>query len=128
MSKDQAERRKQMRDRLIDLLKQADFDYTAECCEISENGSLPYPPLEERFAANLLANGVIVPPVKVGQTVYYLHEYVNRVYEGEVTSFIYVSDTNRFGIHYDGGYGIFGRYVFLTREEAEKALAERYKQ
>lgn len=71
---------------------------------------------------------LIVPPCKVGDTVYYLHEYVNRVYEGEVTSFIYVSDTNRFGIHYDGGYGIFGRYVFLTREEAEKALAERYKQ
>ena len=90
---------------------------------VNENGSLV-----ERIADHLLANGVIVPPCKVGQTVYYLHEYVNRVYEGEVTSFIYVSDTNRFGIHYDGGYGIFGRYVFLTREEAEKALAERSKE
>lgn len=49
-----------MRDRLIELIKQADFDYTAECCEISENGSLPYPPLEERFADHLLANGVVV--------------------------------------------------------------------
>lgn len=71
----------------------------------------------------LIAEGVIVPPCKVGDTVYYIHEGVDRVYEGELTSFVYVSNTNSFGIHYDGGYGIFGRYVFLTREEAEKALA-----
>ena len=55
---------------------------------------------------------------------YYIHEWGGRVYEGEVTSFVYVSSTNSFGIHYDGGYGIFGRYVFLTKEEAEAKLKE----
>lgn len=77
------------------------------------------------IADHLLANGIIVPPCKVGDTVYYIHEGGYRVYEGKVTNFIYVANTKSFGIHYDGGYGIFGRYVFLKREEAEKALAER---
>ena len=101
-----------MRYRLIDLLQSVPTDYEGNVgiCAIADH---------------LLANGVIVPPCKVGQTIYYIHEGVDRGYEGEVTSFVYVSDTNSFGIHYDGGYGVFGRYVFLTREEAEKALAER---
>ena len=77
------------------------------------------------MADYLLKHGVIVPPVKVGDTVYYIHEWGGKVYEGEVISLVYASSTNNFGIHYDGGYGIFGRYVFLTREEAEAALAER---
>lgn len=81
--------------------------------------------IEAMIADYLLANGVIVPPCKVGDTVYYIHEGGYRVYEGKVTNFIYVANKKSFGIHYDGGYGIFGRYVFLYREEAEKALAER---
>lgn len=118
-----------MRDRLIELIKQADFDYTAECCEISENGSLPYPPLEERFADHLLANGVIVPPVKVGQTVY----RTKGNYFGEE---IYVGIVDQIVIHYGGRKAFFyvqghplhftvdnlGVDVFLTREEAENAL------
>ena len=71
--------------------------------------------------------GIIAPPCKVGDTVYYMHNGGGRVYEGVVTSFIYVSDTKSFGIHCDGIYGKYGVYVFPTREEAEAALAERRK-
>ena len=115
-----------MRDRLIELIKEVKFAPFKDGggLDVSVKHQLP----EHAFKAiadHLLAEGVIVPPVKQGQTIYYIHECVDRVYEGEVTSFVYVSSANSFGIHYDGGYGIFGRDVFLTREEAEKAIAER---
>ena len=126
-----------MRDRLIELIKQADFDYTAECCEISENGSLPYPPLEERFADHLLANGVIVPPVKVGQTVYVPWEYyeTNGIAIADVIGIQITKDFQQFYINlksdnewFNNAYGYWRNFydigitVFLTREEAEKAL------
>ena len=79
------------------------------------------------IAERLIDEGIIVPPCKVGDTVYYMHNGGGRVYEGVVTSFIYVSDTKSFGIHCDGIYGKYGVYVFPTREEAEAALAERRK-
>ena len=77
------------------------------------------------IAERLIDHGIIVPPCKVGDTVYYMHNGGGRVYEGVVTSFIYVSDTKSFGIHCDGIYGKYGVDVFPTREEAEAALAER---
>lgn len=81
------------------------------------------------IADHLLAEGVIVPPVKVGQT----------VYSKKCNAYIVE------GIHYKNGSFLFGgnrenkegtpqsvwlesdigKTVFLTREEAEKALAER---
>lgn len=81
----------------------------------------------EKLADYLLDHGIIAPPCKVGDTVYYMYKGGGRVYEGVVTSFIYVSDTKSFVIHCDGCHGKYGQYVFLTREEAEAALAERRK-
>ena len=102
------------------------------CPERSHNKCSSIEKLEmcqiHNIADHLLANGVIVPPCNVGDVVYYTHVGVDRVYEGEVTGFVYVSNNNSFGIHYDGGYGVFGRYVFLTREEAEAEIAVRKEQ
>lgn len=81
----------------------------------------------EKIAERLIDEGIIAPPCKVGSTVYYMYKGVDRVYEGVATNFIYVSDTKSFGIYCDGYYGKYGQYVFLTREEAEAALAERRK-
>ena len=82
----------------------------------------------EKIAERLIEDGgIIAPPCKVGDTVYYMHNGGGRVYEGVVTSFIYVSGTKSFEIHCDGIYGKYGVYVFPTREEAEAALAERRK-
>lgn len=81
----------------------------------------------ERLADHLLANGVIVPPVKVGQTVWFPSRYYDRPYPLIITKIeIYEEETI---IYSEGGsewhYEDFGKTVFLTREEAEKALAER---
>lgn len=85
--------------------------------------------LPEEMASYLLANGVIVPPCKVGDTVYRVakHRGVWEVMPREV-----VSITHRLDHLYRLVWDIFstaedrlGKTVFLTREEAEKALAER---
>lgn len=92
--------------------------------------------LEEVIADELLAEGVIVPKVKIGDKLWAINAAQTRVNEYEVTHLEV----------YDCGIKIFGRQiycreeywlcwsqdlgndepcVFLTREEAEKALAER---
>ena len=116
------------RDRLIDLLK----------------GNLPCHTNEVAFwhderigalADYLIANGVIVPPCKVGDIVYKIMdiESVHRqILEVEVLS-IRIEDKMKFFVKtvknylycYDE-YSIddFGKSVFLTREEAEQALPQ----
>ena len=87
----------------------------------------------ETIADYLLSEGVVVPPVKVGQTVYEIQPIRQRVQSYEIT-------TLKWNGHYwwftwiikdhNGIYGNvegfssrqIGKTVFLTREEAEKAL------
>lgn len=115
-----------MKERLIEIVKESlvkNIDYTNR--------------LAERITDDLLAQGVIVPPCKVGDTVYYLTSIdteeeldVTEIFCGVVVSVGY--DTSLWiHIHYDNGLTYyhsasdFGNTVFLTKEEAEKALAER---
>ena len=81
----------------------------------------------EQIADYLLANGVIVPPCKVGDTVYSVGVFTGQIIENKVV-----------GIHYDEseiflfvGNGTvvtvgqqLGKTVFLTKEEAEEKLKE----
>lgn len=84
----------------------------------------------ESIADYLLENGVIVPPCKVGDTVYILAGHNGHKYEKDICEGFYISDNlvtqvrtrNKKGNH--GTYGIMGETVFLTKEEAEKALEE----
>ena len=69
------------------------------------------------LADYLIVNGVIVPPCKVGDTVYETDGI--RIYESTIKQVIY--DTN--SIAFDAR--AIGTSIFLTREEAEKALKER---
>ena len=63
-----------MRDRLIELLKET-FEYTrGTCIDFDESAEIN--------ADNLLANGVIVPPCKVGQTVYKICPKCNKDHNG----------------------------------------------
>ena len=120
------------RERLLELLKKAplcnrDFDLQYS------DGTI------EKIADYLLANGVIVPPCKVGDTVYYfshrpfnLSVKANTVYEAEVVRIV----TTRLGtsliIQIRNEYGCtevpdirsWGISVFATEEEeeAEQAL------
>lgn len=68
-----------------------------------------------KSADYLLENGVIVPLVKVGDTVYQT-DTAGRIYASTVKNIIY--DTS--SITFDER--AIGTTVFLTKEEAEKAL------
>jgi hypothetical protein len=91
----------------------------------------------ERLADYLLAEGVIVPPCKAGDKAYHLTSIdtldelnVAEIFEGKVST---VSIEDKFWIfcRYDNGLNFWytekeiGRSLFFTKEEAEKALAER---
>jgi hypothetical protein len=83
------------------------------------------------IADHLLANGVIVPPCKVGDTVYVLRDwgYKKDIQEEEVGAIV-IKGTNDFSkeLWEDvfggviGSFADFGKTVFLSKEEAEKAL------
>ena len=101
--------------------------------------SLP-PHKQLEFAAQyLLANGVILPPCKIGDTVHYIHEELTMAGTKTVISTRKITGY--------GGNGLnpvwmvsavpdelrfhpseFGRTVFLTREEAEAELKKRRKE
>lgn len=86
-------------------------------------------------AEHLLANGVIVPPCKVGDTVYHLTSVdthaelgVIEIFEGKVCSVSKDEKDLWLFCRYDNGLNYWytemeiGKTVFLTREEAEQAL------
>lgn len=85
--------------------------------------------LVEKEADYLLENGVIVPPVKVGDTVYCVeHDFVDRgvvyaVLQDEEA--LWISARYDSGLRYDYPSHLTGCHFFLTREEAERVLKER---
>lgn len=107
-----------MRERLIELISKVQY-----------MGGL-----EGKLADHLLANGVIVPPCKVGGTVYVVSRYYGgiwQIYECYVDSLtVYNADIFMSLKSTDGWYNFgvnvweIGKTSFLTREEAEKALKE----
>ena len=121
------------RDRLIELLED-----TAH-----EKGGMPS---FKDIADYLLANGVIVPPCKVGDTVWINYEYSKSIIRTcPVKVYAYRIDTKKnnmricvegnikisaYGGHYNHYYnGTFkwdsvGKTVFLTKKEAEEKLKE----
>lgn len=126
------------RDRLVELLKEADDATEVHDCD--------YPTYEEAIQAfytsiadYLLANGVIVPPCKVGDTVWIVRE---NIYEATVHRVVLsISESDNFinlGVGYeyadwfydDGRKAtakelcIYLRDAFPTKEEAEAKLEE----
>lgn len=115
-----------MRDRLIELLdsKQHQGNSTETGVNYIFNSEL---------ADFLLANGVIVPPFKVGTHVYVLR---SKTSNGK-NLYLREEQIDHYRIFRERAYMCFfsdrisvpnylwGKTVFLTREEAEKALAER---
>ena len=105
------------RDRLIELIQNAVNGCARHWAEI--------------IADRLLANGVIVPPCKVGHVLFYIDRYSGEVEEDEVKFFTVTKNgikpiLTRHNIKFWEMYK-WGKTVFLTKEEAEKALAERSK-
>ena len=125
-----------MRDRLIELLNSAsstryyDGDKIAEPeIDIDDNDII-------RIADYLLENGVIVPPCKVGDKVFFVDIIYDEEGEeklgmsiGEVVSFSMQKKGLWMYCHYEDGLTYWhkideelGITLFLTREEAEQAL------
>ena len=107
-----------MRDRLIELISQVQY-----------MGGL-----EGKLADHLLAEGVIVPTCKVGQPIWHItRHYDGRIElgEGKVSMLQQKADKSwkiRISVRssvWDFTPSEIGQRYFLTREEAEKALAER---
>lgn len=116
-----------MRDRLIELLKQAD-EYASGVC-------IDYDEAQEVRADHLLAAGVVALPCKVGDVLYVLSQMRDKrilpfisTYEA---TYICVGNKKCMVCHSMDGFiknfpqDDFGKTVFLTREEAEKALERR---
>ena len=109
-----------MCERLIELMQ--------EKCEVIavDNGEFIETTVNwQEIADHLLANGVIVLPCKVGDTVYCIR------YDKSRKPFIKPLEVLSMTLCLTGDFAIFttkedmlGKTVFLTREEAEKALAE----
>lgn len=83
------------------------------------------------IADHLIDHGIIVPPCKVGDTVYYLGGVYSRVVKSAtiveiIVNFRGVSEllvTDENNVTFEDSIDIF----YFTREEAEAALAERRK-
>lgn len=113
-----------MRERLAELIKKGIDKHESTI----ENYVHP----EWEFIADyLLENGVVVPPCKVGQTMYVISRYyggewkvfkckVNDITVFERNIFISLHGVNNFCFGENAEH--IGKTVFLTREDAEKAL------
>ena len=128
------------RERLLELLKIPYEVCKNTSCKICEHNTKYYCFLE-RYTDSLLANGVIVPPVNVGDTVFIIDEYRNeekQVCETKVFCIEKYADRlttqlfpGRMAICVDDPWDshAFVRRntgeVYLTKEEAEAALKER---
>ena len=82
-----------------------------------------------QIAEHLTENGVIVPPVKVGETVYRTTGVFRgrEIHAGVVDQVVVHNDDRKIWFYVHGHPIHFtaddlGRDVFFTREEAEKAL------
>ena len=115
------------KERLVELLDNAFVDF------IDFANRNPAEKTSTEFIADyLLDNGVIVPPVKVGQTVYVV-DYTrlgNMIFECKIDEISQYS----YGTYYYLNWGLhiprfkackidsFGKTVYTSREDAEKAL------
>lgn len=82
--------------------------------------------LEEQIADYLLDNGIVVPPCKVWDKLYIVADISQKIIEATIIGVWKYDDIcsviTDFGtIHTNS----IGKTVFLTREEAEKALEEK---
>ena len=115
-----------MRDRLIELLNNFKYECLMSCKDgfITKKESCDDCVIDQ-LADHILANGVIVPPCKVGDTVYAVDKRSRLWWKGKVIV-ISCSDKNSVQIAVgfeDGEVAVYeADCVFPTREEAEQAL------
>lgn len=118
-----------MRDRLIELINRAKQLYKEDMAFDTIDGA-KMPTETDYIADYLLANDVVCPPCKVGDKIYDISEFLDGTNSPEMYEFkaenITITKLNGeiifeidslFMRHSD-----FGKALFLSKEEAEKAL------
>ena len=101
------------RERLIEL--KINFVENFDCGDCKPSNNKCRKCLSEKEADYFLEHGVIVMPCKVGDTL-----YCESASKGQIT-YLKAPDLECIVEN----KGLFGKEIFLTREEAEKALKER---
>lgn len=111
------------RERLIELIREAMKNH-----EITiENYVIP---TSDYIADYILKNGVVVPPCKIGDTVYKITSKgiceikIENIYCwcNEIWKFNGWSKIDEYKIEYEFSFKDIGKTIFLTYEEAEQAL------
>ena len=138
------------KDKLIELFKQIEYTPFQEMTMKSNLGNQFTEYALNCIVDELLANGVIVPPCKVGDTVYVKWRLTKAseygIYPAKVYALRWDTKKNNFRVCVNGNFQIsayggtythyyraaftwsnVGKAVFLTKEEAERALKEREK-
>ena len=119
------------RDRLIELLKSDNCESPMLCDPNCKYANLKRC-YEERTADYLLANGVVVLPVDmIGNTLWFINcdnnivcDKINKITISDRHD-VYIFLQNSYNEPYE--LSDIGKFLFLTREEAEKALKEQKK-
>lgn len=122
-----------MRERLIELMEKFKYKCLWSCkdgfIEIAKDCDIC---VENQLADYLRSNGVIVPPVCVGQKVWYIKggyynsankrpceievTEINQKWHGKILDWGFIANGTRYR------FSSIGKTVFLTKEEAEQAL------
>lgn len=113
------------RERLVELLKQNCHCKDEDCSNCSSNGIC----FTHREVDYLLENGVSVPPVKIGQKVYYIggiYNGIRPIRSGTIDEIV-ISSKGVSELWINGRNGIYylntkRENFYLTKAEAEKAL------
>ena len=123
------------RERLIEILKLGSCPSPYICDESCKYANLKRC-YEERTADLLLEHGVIVLPCKVGDTLWYISKFGEKVIKPIKVTNIELNDCREMGygylsfkygetsLQYGTIFSNIGKTVFLTREEAEQAVKE----
>lgn len=108
-----------MRNRLVELLKEASY-YLDEQDVVCN-----------RVADHLIANGVIVPPCKMGDKIYMLvtrkttrFDFPNGKMKKVISHHTFIKETTLTKSNFFNVIESFGKTVFLTKDQAEQKLKE----
>lgn len=119
------------REKLIEIIEQARREAVGTVGSMN-NGFAAW------YAHKLLAAGVIIPPCKIGDTVWVVNLTSRKIFENKAHG-MYIAGSNKYAnnvrVEYTNQYGEksyrkftwaqFGKTVFLRREEAEAKLLEK---
>ena len=120
----------EMRDRLVELIYEARKEWDVYFNDCLLKGETRTKDLTGFIADHLIENGVIVPPCKVGDTLYRVvdmsHTACNSFVDDfpikvEPYSIIY---ENMMGHYASIPFEQFGKTIFLTKDQAEQKLKE----